>query len=103
MLSYRCDGADGAVRKEQLLADIRKTPLAKLADSNVTSVVDLLQPSDLPKADVIIFHADDGSKLVIRPSGTEPLIKCYLMVHGTTADNKARLDKMQAQLDELLK
>lgn len=103
LLSYRFDGADGAVRKEQLLADIRKTPLAKLADSNVTSVVDLLQPSDLPKADVIIFHADDGSKLVIRPSGTEPLIKCYLMVHGTTADNKARLDKMQAQLDELLK
>ena len=103
LLSYRFDGADGAVRKEQLLADIRKTPLAKLADSNVTSVVDLLHPSDLPKADVIIFHSDDGSKLVIRPSGTEPLIKCYLMVHGTTADNKARLDKMQAQLDELLK
>lgn len=103
LLSYRFDGADGATRKQQLLDELRVNPFTALADSAVTSVKDLLQPSDLPKADVLIFHAEDGTKLVVRPSGTEPLIKCYLMVHGSTEENEQRLDKIQAQLDEFLK
>ncbi|MBS0635171.1 MAG: phospho-sugar mutase [Verrucomicrobia bacterium] len=44
----------------------------------VVKCSDLLKPSDLPKSDVLIFELDDGSKVVIRPSGTEPRIKIYI-------------------------
>lgn len=103
LVSYRFAGADGATRKQQLLAQLRQNPFDTLADSPVTSVRDLLQPSDLPKADVLILHSADGGKLVVRPSGTEPLIKCYLFENGQKEQNNCRLDKMQKQLDDFLK
>lgn len=102
LLSYRFDGADGAARKAQILQALREHPFTALADSRVTEVTDLLQPSDLPKADVLLCSSEDGSRLVVRPSGTEPLIKCYLMVRGTPAGNARRLDAIAAQLDKVL-
>ena len=62
---------------------------------------DLLGDTVLPKADVLIFRAEDGSKVIVRPSGTEPLIKCYLFVCGNVEDNKAKLAQITAQLDQL--
>ncbi len=103
LISYRFDGADGAARKQQLLNELRKHPFATLADSPVVKVIDLLEPSDLPKADVLVLHSADGGKLVVRPSGTEPLIKCYLFANGEKQQNCLRLDKIQQQLDEFLK
>lgn len=103
LVSYRFEGADGAVRKQQLLDEIRNSPLNDLAGSPVVGVRDLLKPTDLPKADVLIMTSEDDCKLVIRPSGTEPLIKCYLMAHGDPSDNDRRLAAMQKQLDEILK
>jgi len=101
LLSYKFEGADGAVKKQQLLDHLRANPLATLASSAVTSVEDLLGDTDLPKADVLIFRAEDGSKVIVRPSGTEPLIKCYLFVCGNAEDNKAKLAQITAQLDQL--
>ena len=102
LLSYRFDGADGATRKAQILQALHEHPFTALADSRVTEVTDLLQPSNLPKADVLLCSSEDGSRLVVRPSGTEPLIKCYLMVRGTPAGNARRLDAIGAQLDKAL-
>lgn len=102
LVSYKFAGADGAVHKQQLLDQLRATPFDTIADIPVANVKDLLVPTDLPKADVLIFNLQDDSKLVVRPSGTEPLIKCYLMVHGDVDSNKQRLDAMQAQLDAFL-
>ena len=102
LLSYRFEGADGAVLKQELLSNLRKHPFENLAESPTTSTTDLLEPSTLPKADVLIWKADDGTKLVIRPSGTEPLIKCYLFTNGDSHTNLKKLDKLQAQLDMVL-
>ena len=40
------------------------------------------QKIDLPKADVLIFNLDEGSRIALRPSGTEPKIKFYFSVQG---------------------
>jgi len=40
------------------------------------------QKIDLPKADVLIFNLDEGSRIAMRPSGTEPKIKFYFSVQG---------------------
>ncbi len=39
----------------------------------------------LPKSNVLIFWLEDGTKLMVRPSGTEPKIKIYCGVHSKTA------------------
>jgi phosphoglucomutase len=53
---------------------------------------------DLPKSNVLSFLMEDGSQVIIRPSGTEPLIKMYITACKTKEEN----DKQIAQIiDEL--
>jgi phosphoglucomutase len=58
-----------------------------------------IKPIQLPKSNVLQFVTADGSKISIRPSGTEPKIKFYF---GVKADLKRREDyeKVNAELDE---
>ena len=75
------------------MSRVREAPPASLAGSPVTEVVDLAQGVDgLPPTDGIRLLAQDGSRVVVRPSGTEPKVKCYLEVVvpvGPTADDAA--------------
>lgn len=41
------------------------------------------KPLDFPKSDVLQFYLEDGSKISVRPSGTEPKIKFYISVNTT--------------------
>jgi phosphomannomutase len=63
------------------MARVRQAPPATLAGSPVTEVVDLADGVDgLPPTDGIRLLAQDGSRAVVRPSGTEPKVKVYLEV-----------------------
>ncbi len=63
---------------------VRATPPATLAGSEVVELVDLNEPGDgpdaLPPTDGLRLVAADGTRVIIRPSGTEPKVKCYLEV-----------------------
>jgi phosphomannomutase len=73
----------------QLIKTLRENPPQKIAEVAVTGIDDYLTSrSDdlrtqkstvihLPVSDVLRFWLGDGSKLVIRPSGTEPKVKIY--------------------------
>ncbi len=74
-----------AVRVEDvsLIADamarLRANPPTTLAEQTVTSVEDLSQGGgDLPPTDGLRYRTDGGVRVVVRPSGTEPKLKCYL-------------------------
>ena len=62
----------------------------------VTQVDDLLDGADgLPPGDVLRLWLDDGSRVIVRPSGTEPKLKVYLDVRADSADEAAaRLAKL---------
>jgi phosphoglucomutase len=60
----------------------------------------------LPKADVLQFYTEAGSKVSVRPSGTEPKIKFYISVKDTLAspaDYKATKQRLQARIKTIEK
>jgi phosphomannomutase len=63
------------------MARLRATPPATLGGLTVEQVDDLaLGSSDLPPTEGLRYRLADGARVVVRPSGTEPKIKCYLEV-----------------------
>jgi phosphomannomutase len=61
------------------MARWRAHPPDRLAGAEVTSVEDLAQPADgMPPTDGLRWRTADGVRVVVRPSGTEPKLKCYL-------------------------
>lgn len=98
-VSYRFEGVEGERRKNYLLAGLRNNPITHLGDSAVVDSCDFLIQTkyDLPRSNVLRYNSANGSQLIIRPSGTEPLIKCYAIVKN----NKKLLDEIFAQTDVL--
>lgn len=101
-VSYRFEGVDGAEVKERLLTSLRNSPLTEVAGSKVIAYCDYLTyDTGLPKADVMRFNCEDGSQLIVRPSGTEPLIKCYMTANGSKQSNQARIEAIKGVLNGL--
>lgn len=66
---------------------LRTAPPAALGGAEVTAADDLTQGSaELPPTDGLRYRTADGSRVVVRPSGTEPKLKCYLEVVVPVAD-----------------
>jgi phosphomannomutase len=90
-------GRDGRTRIDVAMAALRARPLEAIGASPVVRIVDTKagiertrdgreQALTLPPSDVLAFHAEDGARLVARPSGTEPKLKFYLELVGQAAD-----------------
>ena len=74
----------------RIMGTWRSTPPRTLADFTVHRVVDLAQGWErLPPTDGLLLDLGDGNRVIIRPSGTEPKVKCYLQVVQPTAGNLA--------------
>jgi phosphomannomutase len=75
------------------LAGIRNNPPSQIAGRTVVSVDDLADPQDgLPPTDGLRLWIDGGIRMIVRPSGTEAKMKCYIEV----------ITKDEAQASELL-
>ncbi|MDP2289200.1 MAG: phospho-sugar mutase [Actinomycetota bacterium] len=60
---------------------LRSNPPTSIGGFTVIGVDDLELPTDgLPPTDGLRFNLDDGGRVIVRPSGTEPKVKCYLQV-----------------------
>ena len=99
------------------MARVRAQPPSTLAGSPVVEVTDLSEgsgdgPDALPPTDGLRLLAADGTRVVVRPSGTEPKVKCYLEVIVPVADlagvgearrvARTRLDDVRADLSHAL-
>lgn len=75
--SYEFAGAAGFSKMQDIMSLIRGG-FARVSDYNVTKFTDYKNGfEDLPPADVLKFELEDGSTVIVRPSGTEPKIKVY--------------------------
>ncbi|XBB70261.1 phospho-sugar mutase [Nocardioides sp. WV_118_6] len=76
---------------------LRDTPPATLGGSPVTAADDLSAGSpDLPPTDGLRYRTADGSRVVVRPSGTEPKLKCYLEVVVPVAEGDVATARAEA-------
>ena len=86
--SARVAGTDGMAMLAAAMTALRAAPPTVLAGRPVTSVIDLIH-GDVDRgflpSDVLILYLD-GVRLIVRPSGTEPKLKCYVEVVEPVAD-----------------
>jgi phosphoglucomutase len=103
-LDMEFPGADGARLMTKLMAGLRRQPPSEIAGMPVESVVDYQGGRDgLPSANVLEFRLPNTSKVMFRPSGTEPKVKAYLFAKGTTAAQAdALLDELQQAAESLV-
>ncbi len=86
--SVELAGADGSVAIAAAMGRLRTDPPSEVAGRPVIRATDFAsgaaeRPRWQPAANVIVLHLDDGSRVLARPSGTEPKLKFYADIRGT--------------------
>ncbi|MCB0400099.1 MAG: phospho-sugar mutase, partial [Winogradskyella sp.] len=111
LISLTKKGIEGAEEIKQMMIDARNNPLKEINGEKVvliedyqTSVAKNLQnleetTIDVPKSNVLIYYTEEGSKIALRPSGTEPKIKFYISVN-TDLDNVSAFYETEQLLED---
>lgn len=90
-VSVRFDGIDASEHMAELMSRLRRRAPSQLAGRDVVASIDLLtgdvqgspagaEQLDLPPADVLYWDLGAAGRALVRPSGTEPKVKCYFEV-----------------------
>ncbi len=104
--SFEFPGLSGMDKMAGIMNELRTNPPKDFAGKKVVKVMDYTKPEEtgLPAANVLIYSLDDGSTVVVRPSGTEPKIKAYYTTLGKDlAEAEAEKEKLAAALEPLFK
>ncbi|MEG2137786.1 MAG: phospho-sugar mutase [Oscillospiraceae bacterium] len=101
-------GLDGLQKMKDLMANLRKNPLTEIAGVAVTLRKDYsdgtetevatgkVTQMELTGSNVLKYKLADGTDLIVRPSGTEPKVKVYVLASG---ENKAQCDEKVAKYE----
>lgn len=94
-------GRTGAEEIEKMMKDFRENPPVEIAGSKIKIIKDYKEQTlldilsneksvmnDIPKSNVLIYYTEDGTKVCIRPSGTEPKIKFYVSVKDNVTSER---------------
>jgi phosphoglucomutase len=107
--SFTFEGESGMIRMQNIMDNLRTNrpetindlKVIQFADYEKQVSIDLTTGTEtaitLPKSNVLSFTLEQGAKVIIRPSGTEPKIKAY---YTTTAADAATANAMKDALDK---
>lgn len=113
--SYTFEGAAGMEKMAQIMDTLRQNPPKTIGDFAVTAVSDYKtskttftdggeEKIELPKSNVLAFALENGNKVIVRPSGTEPKIKAYLTAVGNDKESASKIAKtLESAADEFMK
>ena len=94
-------------RITELMARLRDAPPAELGGIRVDHIDDFSAGfGQFPPGDILRYALDDGARVIVRPSGTEPKLKVYIdawSVDGTAAERQAAAAERVAVLDAALR
>ena len=104
------EGAEGATKIARLIKSYAKSPFPKVLGSKVTSVrnfetdkIEDVEGDQIPKEKMLMFELQDGTRIAVRPSGTEPKIKYYLFAHCRPEKGKFfELNQIKTEVTEKL-
>ncbi|MDI3526156.1 MAG: phosphoglucomutase [Tenuifilum sp.] len=111
LVSLTRKGIDGLAEIKSIMEKFRSNPPKEIGSSKVVTIFDYLNqvsinvhtgkehPTNLPKSDVLQFITENGTKVSVRPSGTEPKIKFYISVKGQL-DEGEDIDTAFTRLDK---
>ncbi len=115
-ISITMPGVAGLTRMQELMVELRETPLTNVAGNQVEFVCDY-QPGtrknvatgeteemELKGQNVLYYELEGGTSFIIRPSGTEPKVKVYIMARAEDqAAAAAKVEALAAASKEIVK
>ncbi|MFT8887399.1 MAG: phospho-sugar mutase [Ethanoligenens sp.] len=115
-VSVKMEGFNATEHMADLMKHMRSETLEEIGGVKVTAERDYLkgtrqvvgekkpEPTGLPESDVLYYELADGNTVIVRPSGTEPKVKLYLLAKGKDAkDAESLLDQYEQAMRELMK
>jgi len=98
LISYDFEGVAGAAKIKRIMDVFRQEARTEFAGVPLARVDDYSAGVDgLPKSNVLGLHFKTGDKIFLRPSGTEPKIKFYLMVATTEGNLQQKRHEAEAR------
>jgi len=110
------EGSQGAEEIKKMMTDMRNTPVEKIGENKVLTFKDVDRDlkknmltgeettTGLPKSNVLYYELENDSWCCVRPSGTEPKIKFYMGVKGTSnEDADEKLEALKNAMLDLVK
>ena len=110
------EGAEGAEKIKEMMTNMRNTPVEKIGNYAVLNFKDIDRDfaknmvtgeettTGLPKSNVLYYGLEDDSWCCIRPSGTEPKIKLYMGVKGSSEEDAIqKLDELKNAMVAIVK
>jgi phosphoglucomutase len=107
-------GLDGLKKMAELMANLREKPPVEIAGTAVKEQKDYKDGSvvsvasgdkcvmELSGSNVLRYEMADGTSLIVRPSGTEPKVKVYILANGSTKEEcDAKVAKYAAWAESL--
>jgi phosphoglucomutase len=113
LVNFEFEGEDGMIKMGRIMDTLRRGHPAEIAGTKVIGWSDYqasechdgekVSPISLPKSNVLELRLANGSKMVVRPSGTEPKIKVYLSTKaGSKKDSLAEAENLRKACPRLL-
>jgi phosphoglucomutase len=104
------EGAEGAAKITRLIKSYATNPFSEVIGSKVTSIrnfetdkIEDAEGDQIPKEKMLMFELQDGTRISVRPSGTEPKIKYYLFAHRRPEKGKfLELNQIKTEVKEKL-
>ena len=115
-VSITMPGVSGLQRMKELMAELRDKPLTTIGADKVEYTRDYMpgtrtcmadgkvEQMDLKGQNVMYYELEGGTTFIIRPSGTEPKVKVYIMAKGDSkADAASKVESLVAAAKEIVK
>lgn len=122
LMEFTFEGSAGMEKMHSIMEGFRAEPPARFIGKKVVEIADYKlsvrrvlgggscdlavgsRPIRLPKSDVLEYVLEDGSSIIVRPSGTEPKLKIYLSAKGSSSKNSLEIiETLRAELTEIIR
>lgn len=122
LIEFTFEGSAGMEKMNGIMSGLRADYPERIIDRKVVQIADYklsqrrilggaktcdlavgTKPIRLPKSDVLEYVLEDGSSVIVRPSGTEPKLKIYLSAKGSSSeDSDEIIGRLKSELKEII-